>query len=154
MLPFQKLLHRGVREGTTPFPGLLHFTLDTYLILLIKRYQVPFLKYDPTWELTQVSHTISEHFTHKRILTCAQWALIFHMYTMYTFLHVHNERFFLHVRNVRFFLIYTMCSFLYVKMCGYFRYPQCAFFKCTQCAFFSLHLYNVHFFHLHNVHFF
>ena len=21
-------------EGTTPFPGLLHFTLDTYLILL------------------------------------------------------------------------------------------------------------------------
>ena len=22
------------REGTTPFPGLLHFTLDTYLILL------------------------------------------------------------------------------------------------------------------------
>ena len=23
-----------VGEGTTPFPGLLHFTLDTYLILL------------------------------------------------------------------------------------------------------------------------
>ena len=24
---------RGVGEGTTPFPGLHHFTLDTYLIL-------------------------------------------------------------------------------------------------------------------------
>ena len=27
-------LHRGVGEGTTPLPGLLHFTLDTYLKLL------------------------------------------------------------------------------------------------------------------------
>ena len=25
---------RGVGEGATPFPGLLHFTLDTYLIFL------------------------------------------------------------------------------------------------------------------------
>ena len=33
-LPFQKLLHRGVREGATPFPGLLHFSLDPYLIML------------------------------------------------------------------------------------------------------------------------
>ena len=32
---FQLLLHRGVGEGATPFPGLLHFILDTYLILLI-----------------------------------------------------------------------------------------------------------------------
>ena len=24
----------GVGEGTTPFPGLLHFTLDPYLIML------------------------------------------------------------------------------------------------------------------------
>ena len=33
-LPFQVLLHRGVGEGATPFPGLLHFALDTYLISL------------------------------------------------------------------------------------------------------------------------
>ena len=26
--------HRGVREGATPFPGALHFTLDLYLIML------------------------------------------------------------------------------------------------------------------------
>ena len=31
---FQQLLHRDVGEGATPFPGFLHFTLDTYLILL------------------------------------------------------------------------------------------------------------------------
>ena len=31
---FQLLLHWGVGEGTTPFPGLLHFKLDMYLILL------------------------------------------------------------------------------------------------------------------------
>ena len=29
MLPFQ---HRCVGESATPFPGLLHFTLDPYLI--------------------------------------------------------------------------------------------------------------------------
>ena len=33
-LPFRELLHQSVGEGATPFPGLLHFTLDTYLILL------------------------------------------------------------------------------------------------------------------------
>ena len=27
---FQLLLHRNAREGATPFPGLLHFTLDPY----------------------------------------------------------------------------------------------------------------------------
>ena len=33
-LPFRLLLHQGVGEGATPFPGLLHFTLDPYLIML------------------------------------------------------------------------------------------------------------------------
>ncbi len=33
-LPFQYLLHQSVGEGATPFPGLLYFTLDTYLIFL------------------------------------------------------------------------------------------------------------------------
>ena len=32
--PFQELLHRDVGEGTTPFPELLHFILDPYLIML------------------------------------------------------------------------------------------------------------------------
>ena len=31
---FQRLLHQGVEEGVTSFPGLLHFTLDPYLIKL------------------------------------------------------------------------------------------------------------------------
>ena len=55
--------------ATTPFPGLLHFTLDTYLILLsvkqggIKYYFLS-LWYDATWDKTQVSRTIGEHSTH------------------------------------------------------------------------------------------
>ncbi len=32
--PFSIAATRSCREGTTPFPGLIHFTLDTYLILL------------------------------------------------------------------------------------------------------------------------
>ena len=33
--PFSIAATRDVGEGDAPFPGLLHFTLDTYLILLI-----------------------------------------------------------------------------------------------------------------------
>ena len=52
---FYKLLHRGIGEGTTPFPGLFHFTLDTYLILLsVKqggiKYHFKNLWYDATWD--------------------------------------------------------------------------------------------------------
>ena len=42
-LPFQQLPHQGVGEGTTPFPGLLHFTLYSYIIML-RRHQVPFFE--------------------------------------------------------------------------------------------------------------
>ena len=34
MLPFQLLQHRCVGQGATSFPGLFHFTLDAYLIML------------------------------------------------------------------------------------------------------------------------
>ena len=50
----------------TPFPGLLHFTLDSYLIMLsvkqagIKYYFLS-LWYDSTWDWTQVSRAIGEH---------------------------------------------------------------------------------------------
>ena len=68
--PFQLLLHRGVGEGATPFPGLLHFTLDTYLILLsVKqggiKYHFWSLWYDATWNWTQVSWAIGEHSINK-----------------------------------------------------------------------------------------
>ena len=33
-LPFQQLLHQGVGEGATSFPGLLHFALEPYLIMV------------------------------------------------------------------------------------------------------------------------
>ena len=48
-------LHRGVGEGATPSPGLLHFTLDTYLTMLsVKqggiKYHFLSLWYDSTWD--------------------------------------------------------------------------------------------------------
>ena len=63
---FDSLLHQCVGEGATPFPGLLHFTLDPYLIMLsVKqggiKYHFLSLWYDSTWDRTQVSRAIGEH---------------------------------------------------------------------------------------------
>ena len=68
-LTFQWLLHWDVGEGTTSFPGLLHFTLDMYFIMLsVKqggiKYHFLSLWYDWTWDWTPVSRTIGEHSTH------------------------------------------------------------------------------------------
>ena len=51
---FDSLLHQCVGKGATPFPGLLHFTLDPYLIMLsVKqggiKYHFLSLWYDSTW---------------------------------------------------------------------------------------------------------
>ena len=63
---FDSLLHQGVGEGATPLPGLLHFTLDPYLIMLsVKQGGIKYLFlslwYDSTWDWTQVSWAIGEH---------------------------------------------------------------------------------------------
>ena len=63
---FDSLLHQGVGEGATPFPGLLHFTLDPYLIMLsVKqggiKYHFLSLWYDSTSDWTQLSRAIGEH---------------------------------------------------------------------------------------------
>ena len=60
------------REDTSPFPGLLHFTLETYLIMLsVKqggiKYHFLSLWYDLTWDWTPVSQAIGEHSTTKPI---------------------------------------------------------------------------------------
>ena len=65
-LAFQELLHKGVKEGATPFPGLPHFTLDLYLMILsVKqggiKYHFLSLWYDLTWDRTQVSLAIGKH---------------------------------------------------------------------------------------------
>ena len=62
---FDSLLHQCVGEGANPFPGLLHFTLDPYLIILsVKqggiKYHFLSLWYDSTWDWTQVSRAIGE----------------------------------------------------------------------------------------------
>ena len=53
--PFSITTTQGVREGATPFPGLTHFTLDPYLIMLSVnqggiRYHLLSLWYDLTWD--------------------------------------------------------------------------------------------------------
>ena len=61
--------YQGEEESDTPFPRLLHFTLDLNLIMLsVKQVGIKYhflsLWYDSTWDWTQVSQTISEHSTH------------------------------------------------------------------------------------------
>ena len=57
------------KEGATSFPGMPHFTLDRYLLVLsvkqcgIKYYFLS-LRYDSTWDGTPVSQTIGDHSTH------------------------------------------------------------------------------------------
>ena len=68
-LPFQYLLHQDVGEAPTPFPGLLHFTLALYHIMLIVKqgsikYHFLSLLYDSTRDWTPVSRTIGEHSNH------------------------------------------------------------------------------------------
>ena len=62
--------YRGVREGATLFPVLLHFTLDTYIIMLgvkqggIKYNVLKRLWYDTIWDWALVSRTIGKHSTY------------------------------------------------------------------------------------------
>ena len=67
--PFSIATTPRCRKGTTPFPGLLHFTLDPYLIRLsVKqggiKYHFLSLWYDSTWDWTQVSWAIGGHSKH------------------------------------------------------------------------------------------
>ena len=65
----EQILHWGVGEGATSFPGLLRFALDPYLIVLsVKQGRIKYhflsLWYDLTWDWSPVSWTIGEHSTH------------------------------------------------------------------------------------------
>ena len=67
-IPFSIATSPKCRGGRYSIPGLLHFTLDPYLIMLsvkqgnIKSYFWS-LWYDSTWDWTAVSRTIGEHST-------------------------------------------------------------------------------------------
>ena len=62
-------IHRAIWKGATLFPGLLHFTLDPYhIILCVKRsgimYHFLSFWYDTTLDWNPVSRTIGEQSTH------------------------------------------------------------------------------------------
>ena len=64
--PFLIATTQGVGEDATPFPGLIHFTLDPYLIMLTVKqggikYLLYSLWYDSAWDWTQVFRAIAEH---------------------------------------------------------------------------------------------
>ena len=68
--PFSIAIIPRCREGATPFPGLFHFTLDPYLIILSAKqggikYHFLSLWYDLTWDWSLVSWTIGKHSTHE-----------------------------------------------------------------------------------------
>ena len=65
--PFSIATTPGVREGASPFPGLLHFTLDPYHVMLsVKKGGIKYhslsLWYDSIWDWNPVSRTIGETF--------------------------------------------------------------------------------------------
>ena len=58
----------GVGEDAIPFPGLPHFTLDPYLIVLSAKqgdinYHFLSLWYDSIWDRSPVSRAIGEHYS-------------------------------------------------------------------------------------------
>ena len=67
--PFLKATTPRCRGGCYPFPGLLHFILDLYLIMLsVKKggikYHFLSLWYNSTWDWTRVSQAIGKHSNH------------------------------------------------------------------------------------------
>ena len=67
--PFSIPTTRRCRESATPFPGLLHFTLDPYIIMVSVnqssiKYHFLSLWYDSTSDWTQVSRAIGEYSNH------------------------------------------------------------------------------------------
>ena len=77
-LPFQELLHGCVGKPATPFPGLLHFTLDPYFIMLdVKpgyiKYHFFRLGCDSTWDWNLVPGPC----------VCVCTCIYIYIYTMY-----------------------------------------------------------------------
>ena len=80
-------LHLGVGEGAIPFPGLLHFTLDTNLIMLsVKQGDIKYdflsLWYDSIWDWIPVSQAISEYST----MDICTHIYIYTVYVLYGFI--------------------------------------------------------------------
>ena len=63
------MAHQGVGESATPFPGLFHFTLNLYLIMMCVKqrgikYHILSFWYDSSLDWTLVSWAFAKHSTH------------------------------------------------------------------------------------------
>ena len=95
-LPFL-LPHQLLEEYTTPFPRLLHLTLDTYLIMLSVKYggiKYHFLSlwYNSTWNWTSVSRAYCEHYMY--ISTYISFYIHKHTHTyiyIYIYIVIHRQ---------------------------------------------------------------
>ena len=76
--PFLIALYRGVGESATPFPGLLHFTLDPYLI-------IPFFEF-LVWLDQGLNPNLPNHW--QTLYSLGQWPktifTILHLYLYYS----------------------------------------------------------------------
>ena len=113
---FQELLHQYIGEGTTPFLGLFHITLDTYLIMLsvkqggIKCHFLS-LRYDSTWDWTSVFRAIDEHSTRPMC-----WRYIY----IYIYLYICPRRD-LYFLNLSILLLHTFYTCIYFQLVAFVR---------------------------------
>ena len=86
---FSIAITQGVKQGTTLFIGLLHYTIDWYLIMMsVKQGRVKYyflrLWYDSTRDSTPVSLLANTHtHTHTRVHTLTRTHTHIHTHTSY-----------------------------------------------------------------------
>ena len=113
--------HEVYGEGATPFSILLHFTLDTYLIMLsVKqggiKYSFLNLWYDSTWDWTQVSRTIGEHLfvLFSMLQTCFSYYFSLNYSSLFWFNFV--KEFYFDIKSV---VIVTGCRQIAFVLCNF-----------------------------------
>ena len=102
----------GVGEGTTPFPELLHFTLDPYLIILsVKqggiKYHFSSLWKDSTWDWTPVIYIF--------VCVCASIYLYIYIYIICLCVHLYIYVYIYIYMSV--IMCVWICVWIYIYVC-------------------------------------
>ena len=125
-LSFQRLLPLSLEESTTSLPGLLHFILVPYFIILrVKqggvKYHFLSFRYDSTWDGIPVSRTTSEHSTHMcfKSIIPIELSLLFHSISIH-FDSFNNETWFIFKYWIVIVNIFWLFHCLFEKIHLYF----------------------------------